>query len=59
MTDVEWEQEEVQEVGLREKEIRDEASVTPGWVGVSRLKASARLSEEGNKTSISGQKHET
>lgn len=56
MTEVVWEQQD-EEVGLREKVIRDEASVIPGWVEVSRLKASARLSEEGNKT-LNGQKHE-
>lgn len=48
MTAVVWEQ-EGEEVGLIEKEMRDEASVTPGWVEVSRLKVSARLSEEGRK----------
>lgn len=47
MTAVVWEQED-EEVGLIEKEMRDEASVTPGWVEVSRLKVSARFSEEGN-----------
>lgn len=35
---------EDEEVGLREKEMRDEASVTTGWVGLLRLKGSARLS---------------
>ncbi len=44
-----WEQED-EEVGLREKEMRDEASVATGWVEVSRLNRSARLSEEGKKT---------
>lgn len=39
-----WEQVD-EEVGLIEKEMRDEPSVTPGWVEVSRLKDSARLSE--------------
>lgn len=48
MTAVVWEQED-EEVGLMENEMRDEASVTPGWVEVSRLKGSARLSVKGNK----------
>lgn len=48
MTAVVWEQED-EEVGLREKEMRVEASVTTGWVEVSRLKGSARVSEEGKK----------
>lgn len=45
MTAVVWEQED-EEVGLREKEMREEASVTTGWAEVSRLNCSARLSEE-------------
>lgn len=48
MTAVVWEQDDEQ-VRLREKEMRAEASVTTGWVEVSRLKSSARLSEEGEK----------
>lgn len=51
MTAVVWEQED-EEVGLIEKEMRVEASVTPGWAEVSRLKGSARLSEEGSKNSL-------
>lgn len=44
-------EQEDEEVGLTEKEMRDEVSVTPGWVGVSKLKRSARLSvKEGKKT---------
>lgn len=46
MTAAVWEQED-EEVGLMENEMRDEASVTPGWAEVSRLKGSARFSEEG------------
>lgn len=43
MTAVVCEQED-EEVGLTEKEMRDEAAVTPGWVEVSKLKGSTRLS---------------
>lgn len=57
MTAVEWEQED-EEVGLIEKEMIAEASVTPGWLEVSRPNRSARLSEEGGKKdSISEQEH--
>lgn len=42
-------EQEDEEVGLTEKEMREEASVTPGWVGVSKLKGSARLSGKGGK----------
>ncbi len=56
MTAVVWEQED-EEVGLREKEMRVEASVTTGWVEVSRLKGSARLSEEGTKKTPSVSKN--
>lgn len=45
MTEFVWIDEEV---GLRENEIRDEASVTIGWVEFLRLMFSARLSEEEN-----------
>lgn len=57
MTAVKWEQED-EEVGLIEKEMIAEASVTPGRLEVSRLNRSARLSEEGEKkTPISEQEH--
>lgn len=49
MTATLWEDEEV---GLTEKEMIGEASVTPGWVEVSRLKVSERLSEEKSQSSI-------
>lgn len=52
MTAVVWEQED-EEVGLREKEMRDEASFPPGWVEDLRLKGSARLSEKRKKIAIS------
>lgn len=42
-------EQEDEEVGLTEKEMREEASVTPGWVGVSKPKGSARLSGKGGK----------
>lgn len=42
-------EQEDEEVGLTEKEMREEASVTPGWVGVSKMKGSARLSGKGGK----------
>lgn len=41
-----------EEVGLRENEIRDEASVPVGWVEVLRLKVSASVSEEENNQSL-------
>lgn len=42
-------EQEDEEVGLTEKEMREEASVTPGWVGVSKPKGSARFSGQGGK----------
>lgn len=42
-------EQEDEEVGLTEKEMREEASVTPGWVGASKPKGSARLSGKGGK----------
>lgn len=48
MTAWEWEQ-GGEEVGWREKEMREEASVTTGWVEVSRLKGSVRLSVGGRR----------
>lgn len=45
MTAVVWEQEDEQ-IGLREKEMSDEESVTTGRVEVLRLRCSAQLSEE-------------
>lgn len=42
-------EQEDEEVGLTEKEMREEASVTPGWVGVSKPKGSARLSGKGGE----------
>lgn len=58
MTAVLWEQGD-EEVGWREKEMRDDPSVTTDRVDVSRLKDSARLSDKGKKkkTPISEQEH--
>lgn len=53
MTAALWEDEEV---GLTEKEMVGEASVTPGWVEVSRQKVSERLSEDKNQSSVRGGK---
>lgn len=48
-------EQEDEEVGLTEKEMREEASVTPGWVGVSKPKGSARFSGQGGKKNFSEQ----
>lgn len=48
-------EQEDEEVGLTEKEMREEASVTPGWVGVSKPKRSARFSGQGGKKNFSEQ----
>lgn len=48
MTAVVCEQED-EEVGQTEKVMRDEASVPPGWVEVSKLKGSPRLSDDRGK----------
>lgn len=50
-------EQEDEEVGLTEKEMREEASVTPGWVGVSKPKGSARLSGKGGKKKTSQNKN--
>lgn len=47
-TAVECEQEDEQ-VGWREKEMRDEPSIPPRGVVISRLNDSIRLSEEGGQ----------
>lgn len=50
-------EQEDEEVGLTEKEMREEASVTPGWVGVSKPKGSARLSGKGGEKKPSQNKN--
>lgn len=46
MTAVVWEEDD-EEVGFNEKEMRDEASVTTGWAEFLTIKVSTRLSDKG------------